>query len=73
MKVTERALIARINRKLSHGGEKFCIARKGTQLHWNLGRYYVLDFYRNTVVNSHLDLESYGREIGALSELESLT
>lgn len=85
--VSERALIQRINRRIggydakTHTvwGERLYVARgvtdRSTGLFYenrDLGRYYTIDIYSNFLVHSHLDLEQYGREIGALSERETL-
>lgn len=69
--VSERALIDRINRRM---GEHECVRvcdERSRSFH-DLGRYYALDLYRNTIIASHLDLEKFGREIGALNPGESL-
>ena len=73
--VTERALVQRINRKLAHGG------RLGQKLHkyrggrWrtNLGDFYVIDGETGFLVQTHVDLEQYGRQVGALAEWEALS
>lgn len=62
--VSERALIARINRKLP-GNEKLKKLR-GTRWENDLGLYYIVDEYFNAVRDTHVDIESLGRELGAL-------
>jgi hypothetical protein len=37
-----------------------------------LGRYYIVDLYHNLVVDTYVDIEQLGREIGVLAEWESL-
>lgn len=64
--VSERALIARINRKMVTAepwGKKLCKARKGSMAENNLGTYYVIDTYRNSVIDSRIeDLEKFARD-----------
>ena len=75
--VTERALFQRINRKLKQDNQALRTARgfwNGPDWYedTNLGRYYVIDIYRNVVVDHHVDLEGTAREWGALAEWEEL-
>jgi len=70
--VSERALIGRINRRLGRDYKKLFKSRPGSRLEANVGRFYVVDVWRNTVVDTHVDLESYGRELGVLAEWEQL-
>jgi transcriptional regulator of NAD metabolism len=71
-KITIAGLIARINRKLGHNGERLCAARVGGRLESNVGRHYVLDMTRNVVIDTHVDLETLGRELRVLRPGESL-
>jgi hypothetical protein len=77
--VSERALIARINRKLKK--DDVCLKKArgfhdANRGHWypdsNLGWYYTVDFMRNAIVHTHLDLEAYGRELEVLAGWEKL-
>jgi hypothetical protein len=70
--VSERALIGRINRRLGRDYKKLFKSRPGSRLEANVGRFYVVDVWRNTVVDTHVDLKSYGRELGVLAEWEQL-
>jgi hypothetical protein len=68
--VTEKALYQRINRKLRDDGETLKRARGAA---WTtLGEYYVVNLERNYVSQHHVDLEEYGRELGALQPFESV-
>lgn len=69
--VTEKALIARINRKLKKDSERLCKTR-GQQARSNLGDYYILDWYRNWIVAYHCDLEGLGRELEVLGDEETV-
>jgi hypothetical protein len=85
--VTESALIRRINRRIGGYDRKSCttwgcrlrVARgftdRSTGLFYengDLGRYYTLDNYSNGLVDDHIDLEQYGREVGALADWEQV-
>ncbi len=67
--VGERALAQRINRKLRHDDE---LLRK-TRERWvpEMGNYYTLSF-NNVIQDMHVDLESLGRELGALGSWEKV-
>jgi hypothetical protein len=76
--VGERALIARINRRLKEEDRQLRRARGfyDSQGYWNedtdLGRYYIIDWRRNFVVDKCIDLEECGRSCGALAAWECL-
>lgn len=67
--VTVRALMSRINRALAPDGKELKITR-GVPAIDALGRYYVL--CGNSVFSDHIDLEAFGRELGALAGYERL-
>lgn len=72
LKVSERALFARINRKI-HDDDlvlRRCPATRRD--HHNLGDYYLVNWRINGVAGKGIDLEDYGREVGALKEFEEL-
>ena len=74
--VSERAVIARINRKLKSEGRQLRTKRGG----WSSdisGPYYLLDIKRNEVVaggsaHSRIDLEELARKLKVLSEFEEM-
>ena len=70
--VSERALVARINRALAKQHESLHRCRMGTQASNDLGAYYVLDVYRNLVLATHVDIEALGRELNVLGDGETL-
>jgi hypothetical protein len=75
--VSERALIARINRKLKKDNQALKRARgvtDGRRLlpNSNLGWYYTVDFMRNWIIHTHINLEQYGRELEVLEGWEKL-
>ncbi len=69
--VGERALIARINRKLKPEGEKLKKLRGERWLN-DLGQYYVVNEHFNRVEQQHVDLEELARACGALEAWEHL-
>ena len=69
--VSERAAIQRINRKLAPEGCKL-LKTRGMQAFLNLGTYHVIDVHRNHVVDSHIDLEAFGRKWGAIAGWETV-
>lgn len=71
--ISERALLARINRKLKPDYEALRRAREDSCGFNELGRYFLLDLYRNAVVEMHVDLEMKGRELGVLRDYETLS
>ena len=70
--ITTKALIQRINRKLKKEYQALRKSR-GYREQQNLGEYYILDQYRNTIINSHVDIESLGREIKVLGDWEVMS
>lgn len=69
--VSERALVARINRKLRQDAEALHRSR-GTRFWSDLGDYYIVDFRRNSLVRGHVDIEELAHELGVLKPWESL-
>jgi hypothetical protein len=77
--ISERALVRRVNRRLKAENHQM----KRTRGFWdsnhfhhyedtNLGRFYVVDLLRNFVVDYHIDLARYARDLGAMAEWEEL-
>jgi hypothetical protein len=69
--VSERALMARVNRSLADSYEMVKKAR-GTYARQQLGEFYLLDFNRNAIMRQNLDLEDFAREIKVLLPYEKL-
>ena len=70
--VSERALIARINRKLSASGWERLRTSRGAQMEQNVGRHYILDLSHDVVIQTHVNIENLARELGTMTELENL-
>jgi hypothetical protein len=69
--VSERALIQRINRKLAQ--EDKCLkAPRGLAAKSSLGDFYILNWARNFIVDTKVDLERLGRKLGVLADWEDL-
>jgi hypothetical protein len=70
--VSEKALMARVNRKLAREGERILKSREGSRLRGNVGEFYLLDVNRNTVTGTHMELEHVAKEVGALRDYEQV-
>jgi hypothetical protein len=79
--VSERALLQRINRKLATEDEMIRRARPVSAYvkegypnpyPHDLGKYYRIDFNRNFMIETDVDLEALGRKLGALAAWEEL-
>ena len=68
--ISERALLARINRALDDEIVKKC--RQDSRWWYSLGDYYSVDLATNVIIDKDIDLEAYGREMGCLTEFEAL-
>ena len=73
--ISERALFARVARKLAHDGVFLHRGRYGSRLHQNLGRYYCVND-RNCVCGYSFatagEMLEYGRELGVVHLNEQL-
>ena len=67
MKISERALIGRINRKLAHQNE--VLRKSRSKIGYNeLGDYYILDFNRGFIVAKDVDLKELAVELNCLDK-----
>lgn len=71
LKITERALMQRINRKLKQDGEQLRTART-QQVETTVGHYFIVDMNRNAITTQRVDLEKMGRELGVIQPWEEL-
>lgn len=67
--VTMRALIQRINRRLTKDEEHLKSIR-GERFRHELGDYYIVDLNRNAIVAKQVDPEELGRTLGVLRPFE---
>jgi hypothetical protein len=71
-KVSEAALIARLNRRLAHDDQRIKTCRCDSRSFPTLGRYYIHRFDYSVVADVDIDLEAWGRELGVLRDNEAL-
>jgi hypothetical protein len=72
VQVSVRALIQRINRKIRPEYRRLHACRRNSRWWSNLGDYYVVDTYRNMIVDSGIDPTAYGRRLGVLQPFEEV-
>lgn len=72
IRVTLRAVIARINRALAHGREVLRTTR-GERSRHELGDHYILDWNYNLITHTHVDPETLARDLGVLKPYEVVT
>ena len=70
--VSERALVARINRILDKKREALRRCRADSRGRNYLGQYYTVDLSKNFVIAKHVDIESWGRKLEILAPYEAL-
>ena len=70
--VSERALLGRINRVLAKDNRVVKASREGTSLYANMGRYYLLDWSTNNIVDHNFQLEGLAKKLGCIAEWEHL-
>jgi len=71
--LTERALLARLNRKLYHDDKRIGKNREGTRAHSDLGDFYILDWRINVIRDYGFcldDLVEMARELDLLKDYE---
>jgi hypothetical protein len=68
--VSTAAVIARINRRLKPDYEM--LRRSRPRWRSTVGDYYVVDLYHNMILQTHVDVEAFGREVGALKGFEEV-
>jgi hypothetical protein len=69
--VSERAIVQRLGRVLKEKRQKL---KKCRSNRWRdtLGDYYLVDEYKNLILQMRVDLEELGRELGVLGHLEKV-
>lgn len=70
--ISERALLARINRKLAKAGQAVRTCRESSGAFSTLGRHYVVDVDRNMVEAYNVDLMELAENISVVSGQEYL-
>jgi hypothetical protein len=69
--VSRRAVLQRINNRLAKDGE--IVKKARARVETTVGEYFRLDVQRNYIVETHVDIEELGKELGALHPFEALT
>ena len=69
MRITTSALIARINRRLAHDGQRLRTTR-GTRMIAAVGDHYVIDVGGDYVVDKFVDVEELAYQLGVLRPSE---
>jgi hypothetical protein len=72
VQITERALLARVNRKLNHDGERLKSCPASRASYSELGDYYIVDLGRNTITAQHVDLLALALDLGCIKPYEEL-
>jgi hypothetical protein len=76
MRVTERSLIARVNRRLAEKHQRLHKTKgRYNRTRSGMGQYYIVDERRNVIVDHRMDegrLAHVARELGALAEWEEV-
>ena len=70
--VTERTLVQRINRTISKNDQTLRKARPDTRAAKECGTFYSVSTRTRGVVDSRIDIEAMGRELGVLKAFEQL-
>lgn len=63
--LSERALVARINRRLNREGQTLRLCREDSRWFLELGRYYIVDD-RNNITAQGVSLEALAADLGVM-------
>lgn len=70
--ISERAVLARINRKLKPDNKQLKKCKADSQGYGELGDYYEVDLNLNAVTATHVDLQQRGTEMKVLADFEQI-
>ncbi len=70
--ISELALLARVNRKLTPRNSQLKRCQPGSRHYEERGHFYHTDLATGRVLADHLDIEAFAREVGALRDWEAL-
>ena len=70
--VSERALVARVNRKLAAEDKALKRCRQDSHSYYQLGDYYMVGYYNNAIYRMQCNLEQEARDLGVLKKWEML-
>jgi hypothetical protein len=72
VRVSEAAIMARINRKLAVSGKTLKRCRADSHAHADLGDFYTIDKHQNCVTAKHCDLAAVATGCGVLKAWEEV-
>lgn len=72
VKITERALFARLSRSFAKENKSLKKCRQYGRGYDYLGDYYTVDTYNNSVEDVHVNLEGYARDRKVMADWEEL-
>jgi hypothetical protein len=72
MRISERSLLTRINRKFRHEEEAVRKCRVNSRWYFELGDYFCVDLNSNFIIAKDIGLECLGRELGVLGQADEL-
>jgi hypothetical protein len=70
--VSKRALIQRVNRKLATEKQTLKTWRRSEMGRYDAGDLYLLDLSYNSILREYVDLDTFARELGVLTDYEEL-
>jgi hypothetical protein len=70
--VKEKTLVWRINRSLAVKGQMLRKSRSTSPWYESTGDYYLYDAHTNAVLETHVDLEAFARDMGRLRNYEEI-
>jgi hypothetical protein len=71
IRISERALVARIQRKLKADGQQLRKCRHDTAGYNQLGQFFIVDQF-DAIVSTHHELATLGKELNVLKPYEKL-
>ncbi len=71
--VSERAILARINRKLAKSEQVVKKCRTDSRWYGECGNYYAIDLRTNCIQAKHIDLEDWAKELDVIEPFEEVS
>ncbi len=70
--VSEKVIFERIDSKLAPGRRRLRRCRRDSSSFDDLGEYYIVSTLEKCIIDTHIDLETYAKDMGLLAEYEQL-
>lgn len=70
--ITTRAVFQRLNRALAKDLRVLKKCRESSRWHRDLGDYYIIDADRNSIVDTHVDLEKLAKQMKLIQPFEKV-